>query len=62
VLNVVQLRETEEANAVMEELLVGSDNAMQVDCASRNVSFVVAGWFVFPKGSLHEPLDIASGA
>jgi hypothetical protein len=60
--NVVLYREDVDVNAIMEELLVGSDNAMQVDCASRSVTFVVAGWFVFPKGSLHEPLDIASGA
>ncbi len=44
-------------NAVLED----ADNAMAVDCASQRVDYTVAGWFLFPKGSLVSVrIDLAS--
>ena len=57
-----QLREDEDVNAIIRELLLGSDNAMLVDCAGPTVHFVVQGWFVFPKGSLSKAPDVPSAA
>lgn len=56
----MQLREDEPPEAVIKELLADCDNAMQVDCASQRVGFIVVGWFVFPKGSLHHEVTSAS--
>lgn len=55
-MNVVQLRADEKASDIISELLKDADNAMQVDCASQKVTFIVQGWFVFPKGSMVQPV------
>lgn len=58
----VGLRADEDADTIIRELLKGADNAMRVDCASLRVTFVVAGFFVFPKGSLNPVLEVEGAA
>jgi len=59
---VVGYRADEEGSAIIRELLKGADNAMKVDCASQRVTFVVAGWFVFPKGSMNPVVEVEGAA
>lgn len=51
-------RADEKGQDIINELLKDADNAMQVDCAGPDVTFVVQGWFVFPKGSLAVRHDV----
>ena len=55
-------RADEDSNAILRELLKGSDNAMQVDCASQRVQFVVIGWFVFPRGTMRPFIEVEGAA
>jgi hypothetical protein len=57
-----QLREHESSAAIIKELMADCDNAMKVDCASMRVTFVVEGWFVFPKGTMSQPSELEHGA
>ncbi len=56
-----EYRSDERAEAIIAEVLKAADNAMEVDCADKRVTFAVTGWFIFPKGSLTKA-DIKLGA
>jgi hypothetical protein len=60
--NVVEYREDEATEDILQELLQDADNAMQVDCAGPTVQFVVGGWFVFPLGSMRQQPKVTSAA
>ena len=57
-MNVVLLRADEPTEVILRELMKGCDTAIQFDCASARVNFIVHGWFVFPGGSLKEHIDV----
>lgn len=59
---VIGLRADEDPREIIDELLKGSDNAMKVDCAGPRVSFIVAGYFVFPRGSLNPAIEVRGAA
>lgn len=61
-MRVSQYRENESPSVIIKELMADCDNAMKVDCASMKVTFVVEGWFVFPKGTMSQPLELEHGA